>query len=144
MNKMLKIKQILNLSIGISIIFFSLIMLIFSCEIYSDEYGTDVSFNSDYIVILLIGIITLGYSIFNYYFEKANIYQICMLLGTFIVSSYSLGVFLKAFNKAIIKKISFDFFSNQIYLYTGITFLLIFIYNLFEVFKINQNKSIDR
>lgn len=104
MNKMLKIKQILNLSIGISIIVFSLIMLIFSCEIYSDEYGTDVNFNSDYIVILLIGIITLGYSIFNYYFEKTNIYQICMLLGTFIVSSYSLGVFLKAFNKAIIKK----------------------------------------
>lgn len=142
MNKMLKVKEILNLSVAIFIIVWSLIMLIFSCDIYSDEYGTDISFNSDYIVIFLIGIITLGYSVFYNHLNNNNIYQICMLIGTFIVSSYSLGVFLKALNKALIKKVSFDFINNQMYLYIGVTCLLMFLYYLVDYLIIKKGNEI--
>ena len=118
---MKKAKNILLIAIPALIIIFNLVFYIQSYSFYQDEWGTDISFDSDYLVYMLCGVALLipavlqatkGYSKENY------------LIGGVVVGSllgfYPLGVFFKTLFKAIIKGKEFSFADNQAYLYIGI------------------------
>lgn len=129
--KLFKAKKILNIIIGITIILTSLVMFIQSFQKYSDEYGTDISFNNDYVITLLIGVIILVYGIVTFTKEITNYSNVSGMMISFLLGAYSLGIFLKALNKAILdSSAKFDFVGNQLKLYIGIIASLIFAYYL--------------
>lgn len=129
--KLFKAKKILNIVIGIVITITSLVMFIQSFQKYSDEYGTDISFNSDYVITLLIGIIVLTYGIVTFSKEITNYSNISGMMISFLLGTYLLGTFLKSLNKAIIdSSTKFDFVGNQLKLYIGIIAILTFIFYL--------------
>lgn len=137
MNKLIKS---LNIVVAASVIIFSLIMLVLSCEIYSDEYGTDISFNNNFLISLLVGIILLIYFIITIKDKNYKYYLLAYQLSSLIVGMYSIGIFLKALNKSIINNASFDFGNNQIYFYVGVIALLLFTIKLLEYFKLKNDK----
>ncbi len=124
MNKLLKTKNILNMIIGVFVIITSLIMFIKSYEIYKDDAGTDISFNSDYVISMLIGIIIFVHGVLS--MKEANKVTsiICGVTASFLIGLYPLGIFFKALSKALSKGATFDFIGNQTYLYTGILGLI--------------------
>ncbi len=140
MNNLMKWKKIINIIIGAFITIVSVVMFIQSYEKYSDEFGTDISFNNDYVILLLIGLTILIYGIITFKTENSLSYQISGMVISSLVSFYSLGVFFKALNKAILdKEKSFDFLDNQLYLYVGIVGALILGYYTVSYFVTKKN-----
>lgn len=125
------IKPILIGIVGFSMFVISLILYINSFELYQDEWGTDISFNSDYIVAIIISIIIMVYGLLNYKYDN-QYYNIISCMASSIISFYTLGVFFKAISKGQ----AFDFCKN--YLFIGIvsfTFILLFGYNYIKEHK---------
>ncbi len=140
MNNLMKWKKIINIIIGAFITIVSVVMFIQSYEKYSDEFGTDISFNNDYVILLLIGLTILIYGIITFKTENSLSYQISGMVISSLVSFYSLGVFFKALNKAILdKEKNFDFLDNQLYLYVGIVGALILGYYTVSYFVAKKN-----
>ncbi len=135
------LKYILISISGLCGFIFSIIKYIQSYEYYSDEWGTDISFNNDYIIAIIIMISVLIYGIYMIYItfidkknENCNIYL--GLIITTLLSLYPLGVYFKALNKSE----TMDFYVN--YLYIGLVSLFIcgyYIINFINVFK-EKNK----
>ena len=141
MNKFAKTKNILNIVLGAFVVLTSLVMFILSYEIYKDEYGTDISFNSDYVVSLLIGLIILFYGIISLKGGVNGAYEISGMLSGSLIGFYSLGVFFKAFSKAVfIKKVAFDYVANQTYLYIGLLGLIILAFYAVSYFAKKETK----
>lgn len=131
MSKLFRTKKILNIIIGIVTIIVSLVLFIQSYQKYADESGTDISFNNDYVITLLLGIVIMVYGIITLKEDNAVYYNISGMIMGFLPGAYSLGVFLKALNKAILDtKVKFDFAGHQLYLYIGIIGLLVFVFYL--------------
>lgn len=61
------------------------VLFILSFEYYSDEYGTDISFNEDYMTLLIVGLILLGMGIISIVLSYKNKSQYELFL-------YGLGV----------------------------------------------------
>ena len=81
-----------------------LVKYIMSFEIWDDGFGTDYSFNSDYVVLSLIGLIFLIYAIYNLVTYYKNNYNPNVMYATFALAAsvgtfYPLGVFFKAMAK---------------------------------------------
>ncbi len=111
---------------------FSLVKYIQSYEIYSDEYGTDIAFNSDYIIALLVSLCILLYGIYkiiatNKGYKESNAYVYTGLCISSLLSFYPLGIFFKAMNKQ--KPVS-EYLN---YLYLGIVALFLLFYYLFTI-----------
>jgi hypothetical protein len=118
----------------------SLVFFIKSYAYYADEYGTDISFNYDYAILLIVTImlsVYMGYKLYYYIrFNKLIARNYELAIGeTALVSFYSLGVFFKALFKAMSKKKDFDYISNQVYLYCGIFVLALCIFLVIMMFK---------
>ena len=131
------IKRISLLLSGLMIFSFSLIKYILSFEFYQDEWGTDISFNSDYLIALIIGILVITLSLY-YLIKKDNkINHLISFLLTTILSFYSLGVLFKALNKGE------NFSDYQNYFYIGLVSFMLFIYfaiSLYEKYKTEKDK----
>ena len=122
MNKLINnsklIKDILLIIISSLLCIFSLIFLIQSYSFYSDEWGTDISFDEDYVVTLVIGVAILVYSIVNLVAKssstKKNCYYLSFGVASTLITFYPLGIFFKSLAKEV------PYLECQTYLYVGI------------------------
>lgn len=129
----MKNKKIFNyLILEFSILFFvvNLVYYIQSYSYYSDEYGTDISFDTDSLVGMIVGVcLIVCSSIFltkeSHDFKQKSLY-VCGLVITSLYTFYPLSVFIKAFVKAMAKGEAFIFTEHQDYLYIGILSLVLF------------------
>lgn len=122
MNKLINnsklIKDILLIIISSLLCVFSLVFLIQSYSFYSDEWGTDISFEEDYVVALVIGAAILAYSIVNLVAKssstKKNCYYLSFGVASALIAFYPLGIFFKSLAKEV------PYLECQAYLYVGI------------------------
>ncbi len=119
---------------GIISFIISLILYIKSYELYQDEWGTDISFNTDYLVALMLSILIIVYGICSIK-KLFEIKLFIKLVSSSILTFYSLGIFFKAISKGK------EFVSFQNYLYIGLVagcFLGSFIINF-----INKKSQVE-
>ena len=129
MKKLDLCKKISLLLSGLLIFVFGLVLFIQSYSIYKDEYGLEVSFNTDFVICMIIGIIIFIYSLlWTLHEENHKLYPLAGTLSSLIISSYSLGIFFKQLGKALNKNKAFEYLTYQNYLYIGIITLAITIY----------------
>lgn len=142
MNKLKKnatmIKQILYVFLASVLVLTSLTVYILSIEAY--EGGFDA--NVDYLVIMIVSIIFLTYCIYS--IVKPDNNQIMPRIITLALTSsigglYSLGVFFKALNKAIVKGVEFVYTSYQLYLYIGIVALTLTAIAVFQYLETKKD-----
>ncbi len=131
----------LSLSALLSFVF-SLVKYIQSYEIYSDEWGTDISFNSDYILAILISLAIFVYGIYQMIIIKKNMqvsnaYVYVGLLVSSLLAFYPLGVFFKAINK---QKPVADYLN---YLYLGLVAIFLLAYFVFSYLSLNKKSKAD-
>ncbi len=95
---------VLTLGTGVFSCFLSFYILSFSA--YSDEYGTDVSFNEDYLIMALVGLflIAIGLLLLRAHLKKKDDDRILFgglfSLGT-ISSIYALFMVIKSYVKGL-------------------------------------------
>lgn len=131
------IKKIIVLIIGLFISILSLCFMIKSFTIYDDGYGTDISFDMDMVIFLIIGIAICIYAITCFKVTNQQSFYITAIVISTLISLYPLGTFFKAIAK------NKPFIDYQNYLYLGIIGALTLIYFLlgyFEFKKNNHNK----
>ncbi len=142
MNKLKKnatmIKQILYVFLASVLVLTSLTVYILSIEAY--EGGFDA--NVDYLVIMIVSIIFLTYCIYS--IVKSDKNQIMPRIITLALTSsigglYSLGVFFKALNKAIVKGKEFIYTDYQLYLYIGIVALTLTAIAVFQYLETKKD-----
>ncbi len=146
MNKKELFKKIFLLSSSLISLVISFILYVKSYAYYSDEYGTDISFNEDYSVAIVVSLILFGYLLYSLiqFLKKEEATDLSDIIGlttTAIVSFYSLGKFFKNLFKAINKGKEFLFTSYQAYLYIGLVVLMLFIYFIFVIVDKRLKKS---
>lgn len=111
---------------GLTSFIFSLILYIKSYEIWQDEYGSDISFNEDYIIAMVVSILIVVYAVYAIWAEKQNhatlAYEFCGICSSALISFYSLGVLFKNLNKGK------DFKDYTLYFYLGIVTLFLLAY----------------
>lgn len=139
MNKYLELtKRIILLVLGtfLSVLFF--VFYIKSYSFYQDEYGTDISFNNDYLILTILGLIVLVYGIISLYTflkNKENPYfNISSLCFTSLGGFYSLGIFFKQIAKGK------EYAPNAHYLYLGIMLTLLCVYFVIDVYEDHKKK----
>lgn len=139
MSKLKLSSYILLLSANVFSLAISLYYYIVSFSIYSDEYGTDISFNSDYVILLLVLSLSLGYLIYLLINDlKSNKIKFNYIIPSTqmgVLSFYSLGVFFKQMNK------NKPFVDYQIYLFFGIVTLILMAYFIVRYFLKSENKN---
>lgn len=139
MSKLKLSSYILLLSANVFSLAISLYYYIVSFSFYSDEYGTDISFNSDYVILLLVLSLSLGYLIYllinDLKNNKIKFNYIIPSTQMGILSFYSLGVFFKQMNK------NKPFMDYQIYLFFGIVTLILMAYFIVRYFLKSQNEN---
>lgn len=139
MSKLKLSSYILLLSANVFSLAISLYYYIVSFSFYSDEYGTDISFNSDYVILLLVLSLSLGYLIYllinDLKNNKIKFNYIIPSTQMGILSFYSLGVFFKQMNK------NKPFVDYQIYLFFGIVTLILMAYFIVRYFFKSQNEN---
>lgn len=129
MKKLDLCKKISLLLSGVFIFVFGLVLFIQSYSFYQDEYGLEISFESDFIICMIIGIIIFIYSLlWTLREENHKLYPLMGGLSSMIISSYSFGIFFKQLGKALSKNKAFEYLAYQNYLYIGFITLAITIY----------------
>jgi len=134
-----KLKNTLFILIPSLLILMGLIFYIQSFEVYSDEWGTDISFDTDYLVFIICGIALLIISINQITSNNKNVYYGGSITIGALLGFYNLGSFFKGLFKAMSKNANFDFMSNQQYLYIGIIGIVIFIYFVISYIDYKKN-----
>jgi len=129
----------LSLSACLSFVF-SLVKYIQSYEIYSDEWGTDISFNLDYVIAILVSLTFLVYGIYQIIIIKkgnqsTNALAYIGLVVSSLLSFYPLGVFFKAINK---QKPVADYLN---YLYLGVVAFFLLISFVFSYLSLNKKSK---
>ncbi|MGM9969326.1 MAG: hypothetical protein ACI35S_02905 [Anaeroplasma sp.] len=106
----------------------SVIYFIQSYSFYADEWGTDISFSTDAVVMLLCAIIFITYGLIVLYNENKNLptnekeFYVSFGLSTALISFYSLGQFFRGLAKHK------GYIDIQDYLYAGILALVLLVY----------------
>ena len=133
---MKKISNYLLLSASLLAVIFNIILFIESFKIKNDGFGTDISFNNDYIASLIIFITLSIYSVLRVLDNaKTKTGYITLLVISAITTFYPLGVFFKAiiYGGA--------FLDNQVMFYLGIASLLVFLFAIFSyILEIKKEK----
>ena len=125
-------KNISIIVLGFVSFVFSLTKYIMSYELYKDEYGTDISFNNDYFVAMLISLIILFCGVIlliNFIKKEKNSHMISTYSGLIVsalVAFYPLGVLFKQLNKGK------PFVDNLNYFFIGIVGLILLVYFVFS------------
>ncbi len=137
-----KYKSLIIALVGIMIFSFGLCLFIQSYEFYKDKWGTDISFNEDYIICMIVGVIITTYGLIKQFRNiKEKVYLLTGGLISLVVGCYSLGTFFKQLFKALEKSKAFEYASYQTYLYIGLITLTIFTY--FIVMYLNDKNQSD-
>ncbi len=125
------IENALLIAIPALIIIFNLVYYIQSYSFYQDEWGTDISFDSDYLVYMLCGVALLIPAIIQVMkgYNKESYLISGVVVGS-LLGFYPLGIFFKTLFKTMLKDKPFDFVANQGYLYMGIIGCVLFAYVL--------------
>ena len=137
-------KNLKHLFLLLGSAFFFILTLVFyikSCYVDSGDWGTDISFNEDYLVCMLIGLTLVIYSALRL-FDKCNpktSYSITGIVVTSLAGFYPVGVFFKKLFKTLNKGEAFIFADYQNYLFIGIFALCLLGY--FIVSYIENRKS---
>lgn len=117
----------------------SLIFMIQSYEFYSDEWGTDISFDSDYLVLLIISITLLIAGIYLIYtynkIYNSNVIYATTFIGALLFSLYPLGRFFRALAKKS------TYVEAQWYLYVGLVGLVLLGLVIYKYIK--AKKALD-
>lgn len=132
------LKHIMLILIGIIFTIISIIKIKESYSYYSDDWGTDISFDTDYIVLLVCSIIILIYGIYSLAAYKKNLKfknAYYMAFGTIscLIAFYPLGIFFKSLAKDI------PFNECADYLYIGIIGIVMLLYVGFSYLS-NKNE----
>jgi len=128
---------------GLAIFGFSLASFIMSYEFYQDEYGTDISFNEDTVVFMIIGLIVIAFSLIAL-FKNNKVQKELNITGTLIsaiLCFYPLGVFFKALFKAISKGKEFVFADYQNYLFIGVIFLCALVFMVISLVQLYKKEK---
>ncbi len=129
MNKLMKVSNLIKkcvlLGLGLFISVLALVLMIKSFEVYDDGWGTDISFNMDMVVLLMIGIAILVYACTTFKSVNPNNYYLTSVVVTTLTAFYPLGVFFKAMAKAK------AFADYSTYLYVGIIGTILLVYFIF-------------
>ena len=142
MNNSLKTtKNIINIVLGAFVLIVSLVYFIKSKEVWADEYGTDISFNSDYVVAMIIGVIISVHGVAQLLNSNQFTSVICNITASGVICFYSLGCFFKPLMKALSKNVAFEFVNYQAYLYIGILTLILFAYYIVSYFDIKKQNN---
>ena len=136
------IKRCILIGLAALIVIISIVMFSLSFEIYDDGYGTDISFDMDYIVLMCCGIALLVYGILDvisYRRQKSTriAFYSCFGVISSLLSFYPLGVFFKAISKGK------PYLENQEYLYIGIIGLFMLAYILFSYLSTTKYDAQD-
>lgn len=142
MNKIVKnstlLKNIMIIVLASLLCIVSLIYFIQSYSFYSDEWGTDISIDSDYLVLFLCSICILIYGIYSLVAYKKNLctknaYFGCFGVASVLIGFYPLGIFFKSLAKEI------PYIECQGYLYMGIIGIAFIMYLAFSYFEYKKN-----
>lgn len=138
-NKLLKYLSLTF--VGVVSFIFSLVKYILSFEYYADEYGTDISFNSDYIVAMLISIVLAVCGILLLVALKNNKEnKLIPIYSGLLISSllffYPLGYLFKQLNKG---KLFVDYLNYFFVGIVGLGILCYFVFNYLETRKKSDN-----
>lgn len=122
-----KLTSLMITIVGILFAIISIIYMIQSYSYYSDEWGTDISFDEDSIVMLLISVVLIVYGLYsNYAYNKnistINAYHLSFGTISLLLSFYPIGQFIKGLAKEK------PFKEVQDYLYFGIVGLVLLTY----------------
>ncbi len=138
-NKLLKYLSLIF--IGVVSFIFSLVKYILSFEYYADEYIVDISFNSDYIVAMLISIVLAACGILllvTLKNKKEN--KFIPIYSGLLISSllffYPLGYLFKQLNKG---KLFVDYLNYFFVGIVGLGILCYFVFNYLETRKKSDN-----
>ena len=132
------IKQILYVFLASVLVITSLSVYILSISVY--EGGFDA--NVDYLVIMIVSIIFLVYCIYAIVKSEKDLTIpriITLALTSAIGGLYTLGVFFKALNKAIVKGKEFIYTDYQLYLYIGIVALTLTAIAVFQYLETKKD-----
>lgn len=133
--------------VGASVFIIALTNFILSFEIYSDEYGTDISFHEDSVVFMVTGIIIMIYAAIackKRESTKSDFYFTGSILSL-MFCCYPLGVFFKALNKALSDpEKTFVFAEHQNYLYVGIIAFFVLIFMLISLWLTKKEKKEEK
>lgn len=143
MNNLRKVKNAFKIALGAVVFLIGLILFIKSYE-FADygEGGKEVTFNSDYIIIILVGVVISVLGIISFYNENKLYQTIGGITASCIISFYSLGVFFKPLSKALFDaKKKFVFESYQWYLYIGLICLVLLVYYILDFFMQRKNNK---
>lgn len=123
--------------LGISIYYFAT-----SFSFYQDEYGTDISFDNDQMVLMLSAVVLLIFSIYKLVADNKNTFNkdsvyISFGIISIVNSLYDFGAFFKAIAKE--KPV----LENLDYCFSGIVFGVLFAYILVSyLLESKKNKTI--
>lgn len=130
---------------GLATLGFSLANFIMSYEFYQDEYGTDISFNEDTVVGMIIGLIVIAFSLIAL-FKNDKVQKELNITGALIsaiLCFYPLGVFFKALFKAISNNKEFIFADYQNYLFIGVIFLCALVFMIISLVQLYKKEKED-
>ncbi len=139
--------KFLILSIGSILFVVFLVLFIQSKYTEFDGFATDISFNEDYLVCMIVALLTGGLGLVLVLDKKkTNIsdltaYTAYGVATSSFVSFYSLGVFLKKLTKAIQKNKALDMAKYGKYLIIGLVFLAILIAIIVTIVVIKNKKK---
>ena len=142
MNKIVKnstlLKNIMIIVLAVLLMITSLIYFIQSYSVYSDEWGTDISIDTDYLVLLICSICILIYGIYSLIAYKKNLntknaYYACFGVTSVLIGFYPLGIFFKSLAKEV------PYLECQGYLYIGIIGIAFIMYLVFSYFENKKN-----
>ncbi len=134
------VKRWILVGLSLFILAISIAFIALSFGYADDGYGTDISFNMDYVVFLLCGIAMLCYSIYSVigYYKNKNLkmaYYSAFGVISVLLAFYPLGVFFKAMSKHK------PFLEYQEYLYIGILGIGLIAYLLFQFLSDQQTEE---
>lgn len=130
-----KLKYLFILLVFLSGLIISTILYIQSFDLRQDEWGgKDLSFNSDYLISIVITICGLVYSLVSLTKNKPFDKNAWLLISS-IICFYTLGVFFKRVNEHE------DFQAIQNYLYIGLVSLFAMGYNIVSFLESYKNSK---
>ncbi len=144
MKKLIKnsalLKNCMIIAVAAMLCIISIIYFVQSYSFYSDEYGTDISFDSDSIALFLCSISILIYGIYSVYAWKKNLssenpYYLCFGVVACLITFYPLGRFFRALAK------DSKFVDCQDYLYVSILGIILLAYLVFSY--LSKKKEVE-
>ena len=145
----------ITLAKNILFVCFSALLFIFSLIFYIQSFenkmakSSKIKFDEKYVVYIIVAICFLVLTIYNVVMEYKKMKKNPLVMygtvtvATLVISFYNLACFFQALLDYWNEPDSFVFRDNQLYLYVGITTLVLFIGLVLKYFDDKNKKEID-